>query len=98
MWLSKIGMGISLIGGIIFYLMIQTGEYVILTCILGGIMMVFGWIFGWKAFDWGISPIGLLSLSSLAIFENKLISALLWGIRFFFLTALIIGIVVLACG
>lgn len=83
--LCKIGPTFTLLGLICAYLIscdARTEAWLLPLFIVSCIMIIPGWIFGYKVWDMHIPPIGFAFMSQMDVFDAQWYSVLSWGVRF----------------
>lgn len=95
--LEKLGVYITVLG-ILSYTVLGWSEEdtaIIVSLIIGAITFIGGLVFGWRIYEKGVEPFAAFFMSWAEIFNNKLTSALIWGIRFFCIPAIITTIILM---
>lgn len=87
--LCKLGPWITIVG-FCCAVIVGTSDWAMASAIIALLMAIPGGFFGYKAWDWDISPIGLAFMSASDILNNKFVSIIVWAVRFIFLTYIFI--------
>ncbi len=96
--LCKIGPTFTLLGVICAYLISydsRTEAWLLPLFIVSCIMVVPGWIFGYKVWNMHIPPIGFAFMSQMDAFDAQWYSVLSWGVRFMSFPFIIATILIL---
>ena len=96
--LCKIGPYLTIIGFICAWMIgndPRTEAWMTPLIIIALIMMIPGGIFGYKAWDMNISPVGFAFMSQMDVLDAKWYSILVWGIRFMSFPFIIAAICIL---
>lgn len=83
--LCKIGPYLTIIGFICAWMIgndPRTNAWMDPLIIISLIMIIPGWIFGYKVWNMYISPIGFAFMSQMDVFDAQWYSVLSWGVRF----------------
>ena len=96
--LCKIGPSLTVLGFICAWMIgndPRTHGWFDPLLIVSLIMMIPGWIFGYRVWDMHISPIGFSFMSQMDIFDAQWYSVLSWGVRFMSFPFIIATIIIL---
>ena len=73
----------------------KTNAWMTPLIIVSLIMMIPGWIFGYRVWDMHIPPIGFVFMNKMDVFDAQWYSVLSWGVRFMAFPFIIATIIVL---
>ena len=96
--LCKIGPYLTILGFICAWMIgndPRTNAWMDSLIIISLIMIIPGWIFGYKVWNMHIPPIGFAFMSQMDVFDAQWYSVLSWGVRFMSFPFIIATILIL---